>query len=357
MPGIINRFFIPLIQDRLEYTLKDRQAFGKCIIEYSGNLGKLSATVQDLKPEVLYKLYLISSIDGTKVCVGTVAIDGRGKGGLKWEFDPKNTGESNEDIGHFDVAAVVVPRDNEVISPLVGYRNEPVMWKNIFFSSPKKQAEEDAPEDTEVAETADAHVGNIIAGDEISAPAQDSSDEEQIDEEQIEEADGISNDVTDAEADVSVNTTTETDILKAAKEQGLYSLEIQEIIKDIAQTFTARKCGLDLLFETKPKTKPFLKQNRDVVWIQIAIQDLQNLFENHRVSLEDQFVINAEKKYKHLILGRYSELGRYHYILGIPDVYDPVQSREIIRKGYVQFKCYESLSPKPGEPGYFLLPL
>jgi hypothetical protein len=309
-----------------------------------------SASVQDLRPEVIYKLHMVSSTEAVNICAGTIVVDSRGKGEIKIEFDPTNFHKSGVPARLFDVAAVIVPHDSEVKSVLVGYKNDTVMWKNNFFP-PQKAA--DKPEESKT----------------VNVP------KEIVEVTELEDcSDTIG--VAETEANSVVTEIAEEEIKTEAlqePEPAPPGLEIHEAFKQMAQTFRkeveelggtppaphtpAPAEGIDGLFETNRRMKPFERQNKDVTWVRISTNDFIHLPMNLKISRDDPFILDAEDKYKHLILGCFSENGSKYYILGIPAKFGPESRQHLMQKGFVQFKCCADLLPQIGEPGYYLMPL
>ncbi len=134
-----SRSFITLRQERPEYCLKPREALGSGIIEVNNGMGRLILKTQYLKPEVIYKAYMIAVLDGKSVGVmaGPLAVDSYGKGELKCEFSPEDVFSSGLPIDAFGVLAVFVnPKEgnntNDVIVALSGYKDTMIMWKRNF---------------------------------------------------------------------------------------------------------------------------------------------------------------------------------------------------------------------------------
>jgi hypothetical protein len=98
-------------------------------------MAKINLSVQNLKPDVFYKAYLICGAenDSKGVAVGAVNVDEKGKGELKTEFYPSKLRDVIE-MNEVNVVTVIAVGQSEVgvISPLVGYIGEVVRWKTHF---------------------------------------------------------------------------------------------------------------------------------------------------------------------------------------------------------------------------------
>ena len=174
-----SRIFITLLQEGAGYGFKDRAPLGRAIVEAREKEGKLSLWVQDLKPEVMYKVYLIAS--DTAGCVGipagTLAVDAKGKGELKWTFFPDNVGESMIAIEKCAAVVVLAPKKDELVAPLAGYRDAPFIWKNNFTIFTRKPA---VKANYEVSAGEPAKPAGAAAGEpaiSIAAPARTITDE------------------------------------------------------------------------------------------------------------------------------------------------------------------------------------
>lgn len=126
------RYFVAMTHDSEGYEYRGKAPAGSCIIEARGNTGKLNLTIQDLKPEAIYKLYIVFKEAGKNIGIpaGSVRVNNRGKGELKWEFDADNTCGTGLGIELFICVAVIVSNKNSLISPLVGYKDQEIQWKS-----------------------------------------------------------------------------------------------------------------------------------------------------------------------------------------------------------------------------------
>jgi len=131
---VYSRLFITLKQERPDYCLDFRPTMGRSLIEIKNNKGKLNVYAQGLKPNIFYKVFLISVKDNKSIGVpiGFIDIDNNGKGELKYNFEPDNVAQSNLPIDDFNVMAILVQGQQEIKAPLVGYTESAVLWKNNF---------------------------------------------------------------------------------------------------------------------------------------------------------------------------------------------------------------------------------
>ena len=138
------RNFVTLKQERSDYSLNGKQALGRCIIETKTEKSKLSIYVQDLKPQILYKAYLIAgdTNESLGISVGTINVDAKGKGELKWEFDANDVHSTKKCVEEFNVVSVIAPKKGDVIAVMTGFIKDEIMWKNNFIDfADKKEVE------------------------------------------------------------------------------------------------------------------------------------------------------------------------------------------------------------------------
>ncbi len=153
-----------------------------------------------------------------------------------------------------------------------------------------------------------------------------------------------------------------SDIIKKFK-QGIEKIEeLESISKTSAQNHIVNKTniketnyGINYIFDNNIKMTPFQNQKKDVVWVRIDLSELIVLPGKMWLYLNNPFVSFSEKKYKHLILGKFIEGGKEKYILGVPGKYFSDYRLEAGLQGFKQFKCCENKLPSDGDYGYWLL--
>ena len=112
-----------------------------------------------------------------------------------------------------------------------------------------------------------------------------------------------------------------------------------------------------MLFETNTPMSPFEKQNADVRWVRLSIEELAQLPMGGRRLAESEFVKNGYEHYRHLLLGKLSQGIMTRFILGVPGIYKESEHRMAARLGFRQFKTLDGSPPAAGTPGYWLLVL
>jgi len=124
---------MPMNSEAKSYGFKGRQPIGRSIVEGRGNSYKLTVWAQDLKAETFYKVFLLFADKKgyAGIEMGNLLVDEKGKGETRRDFDGVALGEfALADI----VGVAVVVRDaQDVVSPLCGYRDQPVLWRHGFY--------------------------------------------------------------------------------------------------------------------------------------------------------------------------------------------------------------------------------
>ena len=69
MPQQYQRFFVTMNKDVDGYDFKGRPLMGRCVLESRSGAGKLNLWVQDLRPEVIYKICILFFNDGKYIGV------------------------------------------------------------------------------------------------------------------------------------------------------------------------------------------------------------------------------------------------------------------------------------------------
>ena len=131
------RYFFPMINEGTGFGFKNRQPAGRSILESRGNGFKLTTWAQDLKPQVLYAVYLIFA-DHKRfagVFIGNLPVDDKGKGEMRKEFLQATIGDFN--VADVLSVAVITKSSQGIISPLCGYRDVPITWMHGFYEYTK----------------------------------------------------------------------------------------------------------------------------------------------------------------------------------------------------------------------------
>lgn len=411
-----SRIFITLKQERPDFCLNSRPAMGRCIIEIRNGKGKLMTFIQGLKPDILYKIHMISC--GTEksigVSVGFIDIDNNGKGEMKWEFDPDNVGNSGINIENFNVIAFLVPGNNDITAPIVGYSDNVVLWKNNFKIFDKEEINEnkelednDNIPETDKLNSKENQLNesslqeNLL--DEENKITQDDSDKDLKNNEKTDIKDenqkpepepdtNLNENKPETKCDEKSSTDNSNNIEKTnikeeniASKKGIfeedninnyskfknivekfkqemgelkyYTSMTEETEKEISNEIETDIDDISYLFKNNPEMKPFVKNNNNAKWIRISVNDLSVLPGNAWKYINNPFVNYSYKKYRHLLLGMYTDSNNRYLILGIPGMYKLDYKMEAGIQGFRTFKTCENKKAEENDYGYWIMNL
>lgn len=395
-----NRTFITLEEDRSDYSIDAKGATGRCVIEIRNGKGKVQVYVQGLKPEVLYKAYIISGNPKQSygLPIGLVPIDSTGRGEIRYEFEPDNVAGSGFLIEQFNVVAVLVQKPGEIIAPLVGFSGAPVIWKNNFsdYTKMNKNIEEPqiietvAEEPVETENAPEDIAEEIYTEQEIVEDLEQNAEEVIVEKEDLEQhAEGVFTEENVKQETVAEQKIEET-VLEQAEEEPqeaasedlgtektdyhetfrLMATRFREEMKelnyyknltkeDADNAFRASSSesfdGLEYMFLHNTEMQPFQGQLRRIKWIGVYPEELAVLDGDIYKYIYSAFVNAAHKRYKHLILGRYEEVSGYKYVLGVPGVYGQSYKLQAQGQGFRQFKGCGIDEETREEYGYWLM--
>lgn len=109
----------------------------------------------------------------------------------------------------------------------------------------------------------------------------------------------------------------------------------------------------DEIFNNNIKMNPFENEDPNNEWVRIELTDIMFLPLEAWMLINNTFLINCYRKYKHLILGRNIQEGML--MLGIPDIYYFKGSIIANICGFNEFICCSDSNPKAGEYGYWVI--
>jgi hypothetical protein len=152
-----------------------------------------------------------------------------------------------------------------------------------------------------------------------------------------------------------IEPSTSSDALNYEK---LRSEEIRSTVVITDEEFLAlqsKSLKIDIHFtmQNNVKMQPFKKQNKDVSWVRISLDELIHLPVDIWEFINSPFIVSAYKKYKHLILGEVKDSPKEYY-LGVPEQYLDEDKTVAIELGFFQFKCCDDSKEKVGMHGYWL---
>ena len=369
------------MRDSKGFELHGKEPMGRCILEDWGKSGKISLWVQDLKPETTYKIVLILSEMEiyTGIIAGNLYVDNKGKGELKNEFDTSGLADG-QGLLRLSAVAVLANDGNELISPLVGYKDSPVLWKNRFSFLGKggkdevKNArqltraenevyrEENTPHAAEgfpqkerqeeintADETVSTEVNNDVTVDEHTLNyyrnERDAKEFAGIDTQEFADAQDFFGHLDNRQEE-----TKEADIVdKPADERapGAESSVLDYSHGDLAE-----------IFANNIEITPFDTISQNTKWVRISLREPVFLPVSYRLLMNHPLIIAAYKKYNHMIMGCITDNYETNYVLGVPGIYEPQYISAAQQLGFTQFKTVTAnVVLHPGDYGYWLTPL
>lgn len=154
-----DKVFLMLRQETAGYGLGQRAPWGSCVMEIKNGTGRISLTVQGLRP-IQRGRYAVYAIAGekekqTNLFCGVLVPDAAGHGELKWDFNPDRLGERNATVEDFNTVAVLAETDGGFSAPLTAYFVSKTDWRTYFKEAVKErndghQAVKNRKEDTNV---------------------------------------------------------------------------------------------------------------------------------------------------------------------------------------------------------------
>jgi len=387
MPTPYIRRMVILQEDQTGYRADaSRPCAGRALLEATGSQGKATISVQNLKPNTVYTLYIIEADETESIGVplGRFTTEANGKATVRLLF---NADADAAHISNKTIVALIAADNGPLVTPLVGAVNRSVsgniVWRGnfkeyVFPKTPCGCPEENtdaieppapieaSPEDTlppqdvppptpydDVPTTQEFF--SVLQSSDKDAGARFADTVERF----LKSGEMLAAAPSDASAPVPtpMPVPTHTPTPMPAPAPAPMSAPTGE--SDDAENHDNREGALDIwyLFDTGTPVRPFEKQNADVQWIQIGIDELAQLpFQTQRL-LESEFVQNGYETYRHFILGKLSQGIITRFILGVPGRYDEREHRAAARLGFRQFKTLDDSPAATGTPGYWLLVL
>jgi hypothetical protein len=265
---------------------------------------------------------------GLPLCPLTVRPGGKAE--LRFAFDATNVEGYGMAMEHCLAVVVLAAGGSDTAAPLCGYREGSLPWRSGFKVMEKKKAEVRPPDPAPVPivtvvepevkseiEVVKLEIaGPEVTVEEIKALAEEASatEPDELDE-------------TEEDSPVPPPHDPESGITDAFKD------EVEAILK------------------SHTHMKPFEKQNRQVQWVRISLDENLSLPNYICDLLSEPFVESAYRLYNHLILGTTADTGPKRYYIGVPALYDPKDKLV----GFRQFKTSENKDPILGDYGYWLI--
>ncbi|MCL2564449.1 MAG: hypothetical protein FWE24_01390 [Defluviitaleaceae bacterium] len=347
------RYQIILSENTTEFTMKGKKALGKCVLEAKGESGKVSFSVQNLKPGVICNAYIVSSdnVSGAAIDIGRIIVSDKGSAELKWECSADDVDGSGIALNAFNVAGMMILDGNAIKAPIVGHRDREVAWKNNLHIHSKKLPETAyaEPIKDELPENDPEPNTLFLEKDEIPPPPEAVSPPEFFEtleegaaektfkdmakkiNEKLSEIDNITEDNYKVEALSEADT--------PAESVGLSESEM---------------VNLQNIFVNCSKIRPFKEQDSDLQWVRITPNELNYLPDEFKHLKDDYLIVAAYKKFNHLILGYKNQDNISQIIFGMPDIYTKISKDSAHVSGLIEFSCCDCKDIEEGKHGYWL---
>ena len=324
-------------------------------------------------------IYLVGADRGSNICADLGQVG-------KAEFNPENVADSAKSIENFDIV-VLGKREvdgNFSWNAFVGFLNGRREWRKNILTAQKNQENVQTVEVVKEPLQKEEIQPKVEQTQEVSDVSEIKPEAEEVKVMQVQEL------VLEPSGKAEM-TKTETNplaakILEMTKNQSVGQQEdIHDTFKRIVQSFNREMKNLedigvlslseimsiqgngdceeteeienkeikqaeaDYIFEHNEKMKPF--NNEECQWVRICPEEIWALGLKDNTVNTSSFVIYADKKYKHLLLGR-RESGML--ILGIPDCYKSSERRRALAMGFFDFFGIGDEKLEEGKYGYWV---
>ena len=373
-----SRLFITMKADAAGYGFGGRAPAGRCILEVRGSVLKAVLTVQDIKPNVNYKVYIVEKpnemgMPPHGVQVGNLAVDAQGRGELRKEFDGAFAGKLYfDEIG---VVVLAVSKEAGDDTPLVGFVDDEFAnaynWKNFVSERKEHQkkkdtADIDIPTETLPVEHDDsaimeqAYVGSGPLGEINESVGIEAAELQQPEEDIDKGIDVEAAELPPTDEDTNEGTDIETAEIQLPEEESEESID--EPTQDIkqqnldAQDELFKQNEVERIFAGNVQLQPFVREDTSVKWVRVSLRELVVLPIKFWRIMNNPLIVLCSEKYGHLILGR-DEQDSTQLFLGVPALYDNQLLPGAQSMGFSQFKCCEDKQPAADDHGYWIMPL
>lgn len=378
MKNGFRRKVIELIEEDRGYTQSQKSSYGYCKIEIRGDKCRINISINGLRKlyDSVYKANLIKvrENDLKIVPIGVIEIDDNYNGNLKITTKSNNIMESNYTIDEFDLIAISEKKmnNNQLIVPLIGYIDVVLPWKMKISSSHHSNMSKEniVSDDADIMMEREGHnnINKAVDREDQNKNVnnEDIAKEENIDLKGVEEKkqkvkknnqeDKINNyyDQLKVENNFYENKFT-NDVRKEPIEIENIENQTFEIIKNQFDNQELKEFYRNI-FTQYPKMTPFENRMLDNDWVRIEPSDIIYLPIHTWMLTNNTFLLNAYKKYKHLLLGRERSIidDEYKFILGVPGIYYQKDKMVAYLYGFKDFICCRDTRNKPGEYGYWI---
>jgi len=361
-----NREFINLIQVDLKYAQKNKEIIGRCKIETKDNSGQINIWVQNLLPNNIFDIYLISH-DKDKfkaIKINNLKTDKSGYGELNFNFDTNNILDSNLKISDINIIAMT-PGNNKQIIITEGYKNQKIDWHDNFKEINIKPDSKDNKAENKLENKILDNKNDINKKDdknknqEIKADLEKNKKNIDLDHEQEKKCDDKKNIEAKENKEPEKNIKDISYIFMNQEKIKTYEYEGEKINLDLVMPKDNKYKKTDdikYIFDKNIRMSPFEKQNKKINWVRLSLKELACFEINYWTLVNHPFVFYAYKKNKHLILGQDNNKNN-NYIIGLPDRYQPEYKNSMRKLGFTQFKTCKNKNITRNDYGYWLMPV
>jgi len=356
---------MPLIQEAKGYEFKGRPPTGRCVVEERNNTGKISVWVQDLMPETKYEIYLIFT-QGQQYMglhMGALDVDAKGKAAFRREVKHLHSFTLTE----FAAAVIIAADAHGVVSPLCGYRDTQISWRNRFSiwktgaptAAPdsvmqKAQVIESDPFPTvkETLETVEIEPPSTIEKAQqiiLDEPFSSIKDKQP----QQNEAKPLT---VEAEPPSPIPIAAIPSPPRAKKPTAASPpLQTNPEASGSHHSRTSTIQLIEAIFNANTPCEPFTKQDSEIKWVQCSRPEQIPLPNDSPHLMSEPFMQAAWADHEHFILGVTLDSEPPQYIIGIPGTYTRGNNTIAKRLGFLKFKCLKKDRPGIGSEGYWLM--
>jgi len=370
-----NRQVTMFEQEDKGYVSVGNKSYGYCKIETRGNKCRIKLSVNGLikSNQYIYKACLIKTTENSShiIPIGVIELDNNNCASLNINTDTDNIMKKDIPINDISIIAITCKEnDNKFKFPLVGYIKEiDYPWKkninidrkiNNHSRIEKPQINKDIKiEENKEIETEPNYINKTDT--DKSKTEKITIKTNIIDDSQTKKQSNENNNGPKIDDTKLTQENTNTNVYNKESENDK-SIEIDDIGN---QTFDIIKEHFDKneltkiydnIFKEYPKMKPFEGKYSNKEWIRIEPADIIYFPIESWLLTNNTFLLNAYRKYKHLILGRDMDCdrGKPYFILGVPGIYYPKDKVAAYFYGFKDFVCCSGAKTKSGEYGYWV---
>ncbi len=351
------------------------KTFGTFVAERRESICKVTLSISNIRPNVVYCLTLVKVYENTAkfVDIHTFKSDDYGNVTLKQEIYSKTL--QNIELDEFDVCIIRINNSSELITPLVGYFNDKIKWREYYISTKTETVETKKEVVTETKEHVHVHVEDELEnittkpyefGFNTHKPTQVKEDISEPECKKIRNY-NLKNNKPNTDNKIYVKKYTvkqrEKNIISPIEEyddipsynpedSSLTIEKLKEEIKKLKNLAVASydnntKCcyediqtlpyTIDGIFEKSEKIVPFRNNNHDIEWAIVDYTDLV-IIDRNLEFVKNPFIRNSYKKFCHFILGRCFDNDKPIYMIGVPDFFNHEYEKDIRALGFISYK-------------------